>query len=273
MPELPEVEVTRRALLQPLRGSVIRDVALGKPLRWPLRCEPRSLSGQRVDTLDRRGKYLLLGLQGGQLIVHLGMSGSLRWLDAATGSAPPPGPHEHFRLLTDRGELRMNDPRRFGAVIWHPLPGPPHPLLRHLGPEPLQPEFDGDALWRCVHPRRAAIKLLLLDQSVVAGVGNIYACEALFRAGIDPRTPGQRLSRARCARLAEELRATLEQALRAGGSTLRDFCSSDGSQGHFQLEALVYGRAGQPCRTCSRALAHVAQGQRSTYFCRSCQRR
>ncbi|MBU6440370.1 MAG: bifunctional DNA-formamidopyrimidine glycosylase/DNA-(apurinic or apyrimidinic site) lyase [Betaproteobacteria bacterium] len=273
MPELPEVEVTRRALLQPLRGSVVRGAALGKPLRWPLQCEPDSLAGQRIERLERRGKYLLLGLQRGQLIVHLGMSGSLRWLDNASAAAPQPGPHEHFRLLTDRGELRMNDPRRFGAVIWQALPGPAHPLLSHLGPEPLEPGFDGEVLWRAVHPRRAAIKLLLLDQSVVAGVGNIYACEALFRAGIDPRTPGRRVSRERCARLAAELRATLEQAVRAGGSTLRDFCSSDGSQGHFQLEALVYGRAGQPCRVCARPLAHVAQGQRSTYFCASCQRR
>ena len=273
MPELPEVEVTRRALLEPLHGRVVRGATLGKPLRWPLECEPGSLAGQRVERLDRRGKYLLLGLQRGQLIVHLGMSGSLRWLQGAEEDLPPPGPHEHFRLLTDRGELRMNDPRRFGAVIWHAVPGPPHPLLSHLGPEPLDDDFDGARLWRAVHERRSAIKLLLLDQSVVAGVGNIYACEALFRTGIDPRTPGRRLSRQRCALLAAELRATLQQAVRAGGSTLRDFCSSDGTQGHFQLEALVYGRAGQPCRVCARPLAHVAQGQRSTYFCRSCQRR
>ena len=273
MPELPEVEVTRRALLEPLRGSVVRGAQLGKPLRWPLQCAPESLAGQRIDSIERRGKYLLLGLQRGRLIVHLGMSGSLRWLQAPACAQSQPGPHEHFRLHTDRGELRMNDPRRFGAVIWQSLPGPPHPLLSHLGPEPLDPGFDGELLWRAVHPRRAAIKLLLLDQSVVAGVGNIYACEALFRAGIDPRTPGKRVSRERCARLATELRATLEQALRAGGSTLRDFCSSDGSHGQFQLEALVYGRAGQPCRRCARPLAHVAQGQRSTYFCPSCQRR
>ncbi|MDE2121298.1 MAG: bifunctional DNA-formamidopyrimidine glycosylase/DNA-(apurinic or apyrimidinic site) lyase [Betaproteobacteria bacterium] len=273
MPELPEVEVTRRALLQPLRGSVIRGAALGKPLRWPLQCEPRSLAGQRVDSVERRGKYLLLGLQRGQLIVHLGMSGSLRWLDEPASAARAPGPHEHFRLLTDRGELRMNDPRRFGAVIWHEQPGPVHTLLQHLGPEPLSAQFDGDTLWRALHPRRAAVKLLLLDQSVVAGVGNIYACEALFRAGIDPRTPGQRLSRARCERLAGELRATLEQAVLAGGSTLRDFCSSDGAQGHFQLEALVYARAGQACRHCAQPVAHVVQGQRSTYFCRRCQTR
>ncbi len=273
MPELPEVEVTRRALLQPLRGSRIRGVEFGKPLRWPLQCEPRSLAGQRIEDVGRRGKYLLLELPSGRLIVHLGMSGSLRWHADSGAALPAPGPHEHFRLLTDRGELRLNDPRRFGAVVWHALPGPPHPLLGHLGPEPLQREFDGDVLWRAVHARRAAIKLLLLDQSVVAGVGNIYACEALFRAGIDPRTPGSHLSRQRCARLAEALRTTLEQALRAGGSTLRDFCSSDGTQGHFQLEALVYARAGQACRVCARPLAHLVQGQRSTYFCRHCQRR
>jgi formamidopyrimidine-DNA glycosylase len=275
MPELPEVEVTRRALEQPLLGSRIRGASLGKPLRWPLLCEPQELAGQSIDALRRRGKYLLLGLQRGQLIVHLGMSGSLRWHPQGPGLAPlqPPGPHEHFRLLTDRGELRLNDPRRFGAVIWHDDPAQTHALLRRLGPEPLQPEFDGELLWRALHERRAAVKLLLLDQSVVAGVGNIYACEALFRAGIDPRTAGCRLSRARCAVLAQALRETLEQAVRAGGSTLRDFCSSDGAQGHFQLEAQVYGRAGEPCKACARPVAQLVQGQRSTYFCRNCQTR
>ena len=271
MPELPEVEVTRRALLEPLLGSRVVGAATGKALRWPLQCEPSGLAGQRVERLDRRGKYLLLGLQRGVLIIHLGMSGSLRWHAGATPA--PCGPHEHFRLLTDRGELRLHDPRRFGAVIWHAGDAAAHPLLRHLGPEPLQPGFDGLALWRAIHGRRAAIKLLLLDQSVVAGVGNIYACEALFAAAIDPRTAGQRLSRHRCETLAQALRSTLEQAVRAGGSTLRDFCSSDGTPGHFQLQARVYGRAGQPCSRCATPLRHLQQGQRSSYFCPRCQRR
>ncbi len=271
MPELPEVEVTRRALLRPLCGSRVLDVDMAKALRWPLQCTPQSLAGQRIEDIGRRGKYLLLGLEQGQLIVHLGMSGSLRWHGA--GTAPPRGPHEHFRLRTDRGELRLNDPRRFGAVLWHADARTPHPLLGRLGPEPLDPGFEGQQLWRAVHARRAAIKPLLLDQAVVAGVGNIYACEALFRAGIDPRTPGRKLSLRRCQQLLDALRATLEQALCAGGSTLRDFCSSDGAQGHFQQQAMVYGRAGQPCRRCAAPIAQMPQAQRSTYFCRHCQRR
>ena len=271
MPELPEVEVTRLGLRDALRGSRIDGVHQGKPLRWPLGCPPQQLHGERIDDVERRGKYLLLPLQHGELIVHLGMSGSLRWL--AAGTAPPPGAHDHFALLTDRGELRMRDPRRFGAVVWHAARAAPHALLAALGPEPLGAGFDGAVLQRALRGRSAAVKTLLLDQRIVAGVGNIYACEALHRAGIDPRRAGGEISAARCARLADALRATLSEAVAAGGSTLRDFAAADGAHGCFQHAARVYDRAGLPCPACGAAVRRITQGQRSTYYCAHCQRR
>ena len=270
MPELPEVEVTRLGLRDALLGRRIDGVRLGKPLRWPLGCAPQRLHGERIDEVQRRGKYLLLQLDGGELIVHLGMSGSLRWL--APG-APPPGAHDHFALLTDGGELRLRDPRRFGAVVWHAAGAAPHPLLAQLGPEPLAAGFDGAVLHRALRGRQAAVKTLLLDQRIVAGVGNIYACEALHRAGIDPRRAGGEISAARCDKLATALRATLTEAVAAGGSTLRDFAATDGAHGCFQHVARVYDRAGQPCPACGAAVLRITQAQRSTYFCSRCQRR
>ncbi|WP_288128021.1 bifunctional DNA-formamidopyrimidine glycosylase/DNA-(apurinic or apyrimidinic site) lyase [Thiomonas sp.] len=272
MPELPEVEVTRLGLADALRGARITALHQGKPLRWPLGCTAQELAGQRIERLDRRGKYLLLKLPAGDLIVHLGMSGSLRWI-AAGDDASAPGAHEHFVLQTDRGQLRLRDPRRFGAVIWHPTGSPPHALLARLGPEPLGAEFDAAQFHRRLHGRHAAIKPLLLDQSIVAGIGNIYACEALFRAAIHPETPAGSLSPRRCSRLAAEIRATLADAVAAGGSSLRDFAHADGELGHFQLDTRVYGRVGQPCRVCSTPVVQITQGQRSTYFCPRCQRR
>ncbi len=272
MPELPEVEVTRLGLQAALIGSTITGLSVGKPLRWPLGCTPQTLVGQRVERLERRGKYLLLNLQRGQLIIHLGMSGSLRWIADGYEDGPA-GAHEHCTVHTDRGQLRLRDPRRFGAVIWHGSGAAPHPLLARLGPEPLSENFDGPALHRKLHGRTAAIKLLLLDQSIVAGVGNIYASEALFRAGINPRTPGGKLSHPRCTRLAAEIRATLREAVASGGTTLRDFAHADGQLGYFQHTTRVYGRTGEPCRVCGAPIAHITQGQRSTYFCRHCQKR
>lgn len=268
MPELPEVEVTRLGLLDAAVGRRIRALHLGKPLRWPLGCSDAALTGRRITGLDRRGKYLLVELEGGRLIVHLGMSGSLRWVDIPAAL----GPHEHFGIDTDGGALRLRDPRRFGAVIWHPADLPEHPLLAGLGPEPLLPGFDGGALHRALAGRRTPIKVALLDQSVLAGLGNIYVCEALFSAGIDPRRPAGELSPARCARLADALRATLGRAIAMGGSTLRDFAHADGASGHFQREARVYGRADEPCEACGRPLRRIVQGQRSTFFCPRCQR-
>lgn len=268
MPEMPEVEVTRQALELTLAGQTLRAVALGRPLRWPLGCPPELLSGRRVATIGRRGKYLLLQVDGGELLIHLGMSGSLRW-----AGADPPGPHDHVLFDTERGQLRLRDPRRFGAVIWHPQGTGVHPLIAHLGPEPLGAGFDGAVLHAALAGRGTAIKLALLDQRVVAGVGNIYACESLFRAGIDPRAAAGSLSRPRAERLAAAIRDTLAEAVAAGGSTLRDFHHADGGAGGFQERALVYGRAGLPCARCGSPLLHLVQGQRRTDYCRRCQRR
>jgi formamidopyrimidine-DNA glycosylase len=272
MPELPEVEVTRLGLAPALQGARLTALHLGKPLRWPLGAAPEALRGQRITALERRGKYLLLRTAAGTLIVHLGMSGSLRWTPAQH-ALPPRSPHEHVELHTDRGVLRLRDPRRFGAVVWHAGDDVrSHPLLRGLGAEPLDADFDGATLCRALRGRSAAIKPLLLSQHIVAGVGNIYACEALFRAGIDPRTPASRLRPGDCSRLAAALRDTLREAVASGGSSLRDFAHSDGELGYFQLQAQVYGRAGQPCRVCTTPIQHVVQGQRSSYFCPKCQK-
>lgn len=272
MPELPEVEVTRMGLERALVGARITSVSLGKPLRWPLGCNAKQLEGQRIDRLERRGKYLLLQMQSGLLIVHLGMSGSLRWT-ARDQAADAPSIHDHFIWLTDRGQLRLRDPRRFGAVVWHATGAPVHPLLAKLGPEPLEPEFDGSVLYQALRGRQAAIKPLLLNQSIVAGIGNIYACEALFHAGIHPLTLASKLSRLRCARLAQTIRSTLSAAVAAGGSSLRNFAHADGELGYFQLNTRVYDRAGLPCHRCATRISQITQGQRSTYFCSHCQRR
>lgn len=271
MPELPEVEVTRLGLEPALLGTRITGLKLGKPLRWPLNIDPAALLGLEITALQRRGKYLLLQTPKGALIVHLGMSGSLRWTPAQDNPAPL-SPHDHVELQTDRGVLRLRDPRRFGALLWNAGADLlAHPLLRVLGPEPLGADFDGATLYRALQGRSAAIKPLLLSQHIVAGIGNIYACEALFLARIDPRTPAPHLRPADCQRLAAAVRDTLQRAVALGGSSLRDFAHSDGELGYFQMQAQVYGRAGLPCRVCATAIRQIVQGQRSTYFCAKCQ--
>lgn len=276
MPELPEVEVTRRSFADAIEGSRVTAVRLGKPLRWPLGLEPDELLGARVGAVARRGKYLWLPLSKpqteGGLLLHLGMSGSL----AFSAHPAPAGPHDHFELQTDRGLLRLTDPRRFGAVVWSPaLDRPPAAkLLAGLGLEPFDARFDGAYLHAGFKGRRVAVKQALLAGDIVVGAGNIYACEALFLAGIDPRTPAQRIGPARCERLAQALRGVLAQALEAGGTTLRDFKDAHGVAGSFQMQAQVYGRAGEPCTRCgSGRIKRIVQGQRSTYFCPHCQRR
>lgn len=275
MPELPEVEVTRLGLHDALRGARIAAVRLGKPLRWPLGVAPDRLIGRRVMGIVRRGKYLWFALgpeaDAGGLLVHLGMSGSLRL--AADGV--PAGSGDHFDLLTDRGLLRLTDPRRFGAVVWSASAdaGAAGKLLGGLGVEPFDAGFTAELLHARLHGRRVAIKQALLAGDIVVGVGNIYASESLFAAGIDPRTAAGRVSLARCARLADAVRTVLARAVALGGSTLRDFRNAHGVDGAFQDEARVYGRAGQPCDACVTPIRRIVQGQRSTFFCPRCQRR
>lgn len=271
MPELPEVETTRRGLEPLLVGQRIRTaVVRNRRLRLPVpRRLPQLLAGTTIRALARRGKYLLVDCGQGTLIVHLGMSGRL-WV-VRDGAAP--AAHDHFDLVMDDGTLvRLRDPRRFGLVLWQPGEALAHPLLAGMGPEPLSAAFDGGALYAATRGRSAPIKHVLMDSRIVAGVGNIYANEALFRAGIHPRAAAGRLSRARCARLADKVRETLERAIVAGGSSLRDYVRSDGLAGNYQSEFLVYDRAREPCRACGSVIRGIRQGQRSTYYCPKCQK-
>ena len=301
MPELPEVEVTRRGIAPRLEGHALTSaVVRNRSLRWPVPAGlERTLKGLIVVHVARRGKYLLIEcaqaaqtapatatsasatavtsapatsapVTAGWLIVHLGMSGSLRFV--APGTAPRK--HEHVDLATAETILRLHDPRRFGAVLWHPAARGPvlgHTLLARLGVEPLDGQFDGDTLYQGSRGRSVGVKPFLLAGGVVAGVGNIYASEALFRARIHPATAAGRISRLRYAKLAQEIIAVLGEAINKGGSTLRDF-SSDGTPGYFQLEYFVYGRAGEPCRVCAAPVRALRQGQRSTFYCARCQK-
>jgi formamidopyrimidine-DNA glycosylase len=271
MPELPEVEVTRQSFAHRISGAKVTAVRLGKPLRWPLGCEPDSLLNQTVGDATRRGKYLWLPLSQGGLLMHLGMSGSL----AFNEDSAPHGSHDHFDLGTTRGTLRLTDPRRFGAVVWSvsQTEGMASKLLAGLGVEPFDATFSGAYLHAALQRRRVAVKLALLSGDIVVGAGNIYACEALFAAGIDPRLRSDKISRPRAERLAIAVRETLARALALGGSTLRDFRDAHGMAGEFQLQAQVYGREGEPCHVCATPIRRIVQGQRSTFFCPTCQRR
>ncbi|MES3012345.1 MAG: bifunctional DNA-formamidopyrimidine glycosylase/DNA-(apurinic or apyrimidinic site) lyase [Pseudomonadota bacterium] len=274
MPELPEVEVTRQSFAGRIRGARIHAVRMGKPLRWPLGTAPETLVSQAVGEVTRRGKYLWMALDRGGLLMHLGMSGALAFGDHLA----EPGPHDHFDLVTGQGTLRLTDPRRFGAVVWSPAldDGPAAKLLAGLGLEPFDPAFTGKHLHDALRGRRVAIKQALLGGAIVVGAGNIYACEALFEAGIDPRTRSDRVSLARCERLADAVRGTLARALELGGSTLRNFSDAHGMAGQFQLQARVYGREGGPCvreARCVGTIRRIVQGQRATFFCPVCQRR
>jgi formamidopyrimidine-DNA glycosylase len=269
MPELPEVEVTRRGLAPQLAGRTISGVEVREPrLRWPVPEEIRSLAGRTVKTVRRRGKYLLVDCGDGHLILHLGMSGSLRVLPPGTAA----GKHDHFDLLLGDRILRLRDPRRFGAVLWARGPLDAHPLLAHLGIEPLSRALDPSRLHALTRAHRLPIKQFLMDSRRIVGVGNIYANESLFRAGISPHVRASRLSPERCARLAAAVKDTLRAAIRAGGSSLRDYVGSDGSPGWFQQRYWVYDREGEPCRACAGAIRRIVQGQRSTFFCPRCQR-
>jgi formamidopyrimidine-DNA glycosylase len=273
MPELPEVEVTRQSFASRIAGARVLEARLGKPLRWPLGCPVATLAGRTVRGVRRRGKYLLLDLDRGLLLLHLGMSGSLNFALALS----PPGVHDHFDLVTTQGTLRLHDPRRFGAVVYAEAEDDPvaQKLLGRLGMEPLADGvggFDLPTFQTGLKRRQTAIKQVLLAGDVVVGVGNIYASEALFLAGIRPTLRAAKLSRPRAARLHTAIREVLARAVAKGGSTLRDFSSASGETGYFQLEAMVYGREGQPCRACDTPIKMLRQGQRATFFCPQCQK-
>ncbi len=277
MPELPEVEVTRRGVAPHLEDRVVEDVVLRREgLRWPFSTNLREiLVGRRILGTGRRGKYLLLTFEHGTLIVHLGMSGHLRVLPEGVELKK----HDHFDLVVrgpeGRRVLRLHDPRRFGAVLWHDHDDgelEQHVLLRDLGVEPLEDKFSGALLHQATRNRSAPIKQVLLAGDIVVGVGNIYACESLFRAGINPKTTAGKISRARYDKLAEAIRDILAAAIVQGGSTLRDFIAVNGQSGYFQQTYFVYDRAGVPCRNCGTPVRQIKQGQRSTFYCAVCQR-
>jgi len=271
MPELPEVETILRGLEPHLAGQRVANVVIRhSQLRWPIpQALPDLLRAQTLRSLRRRAKYLLLEFDHGTLILHLGMSGSLRILPATT----PAEKHEHFDLCLVNGMLmRLRDPRRFGAVLWCEDDPAAHPLLARLGPEPLLEDFDAGYLYRVTRKRSAAIKLVIMNNHLLVGVGNIYANEALFRAAIRPQMVANKLSKPRCVRLVQTIKETLTEAIALGGSSLRDFVNSEGKPGYFQQHYWAYGRAGEPCKICGTAIKQIKQGQRSSFFCPVCQR-
>lgn len=272
MPELPEVETTRRGIAPHVHGRRVTAVRVReRRLRQPVSpALQKELTGQVVEEVARRGKYLLLRSAAGTLIMHLGMSGSLRVLGA---DAPAPATHDHLDLVFDGDVvLRLRDPRRFGLALWTREDPSVHPLLAALGPEPLEGGFSGAHLHALSRGRRSAVKAFIMDSHVVVGVGNIYASEALYQAGIHPLRAAGRISAQRYDRLAEAIRAVLREAIRQGGTTLRDFTGGDGRPGYFAQRLAVYGREGEPCPGCGGAIRSIRQLQRSSYFCPACQR-
>jgi formamidopyrimidine-DNA glycosylase len=271
MPELPEVETALRGIAPHIVGRrILHLIARERRLRWPV---PEGLdsdvAGRAILSMRRRAKYLLLELGNGALMLHLGMSGSLRIVPADTA----PGPHDHIDLVLSDGRcLRLRDPRRFGSLHWAPPPAEAHPLLCRLGPEPLSQAFDGDHLYRLAHGRRSAVKTFIMDSRVVVGVGNIYASESLFLAGIHPHRPAGRIGGERYQRLADSIRTVLTAAIAEGGTSLRDFVQEDGNPGYFRQRLRVYGRAGAPCTRCGEPIRLRRIGQRSSFYCARCQR-
>ncbi len=269
MPELPEVETSRRGIEPHLLNQTITSLIVRNPrLRWPVdKSLSNKLTGHRITSVRRRAKYLLLAINNGELVIHLGMSGSLRVVDQTL----PPGKHDHIDLCLSNGKaLRFTDPRRFGCWLWSAEPTAQQ-LLQNLGPEPLSEEFNADYLWHMCRKRKAAIKQVIMDNKVVVGVGNIYAAESLFRAGIRPAIAAHRISRSRITQLVEAIKFILTQAIQQGGTTLKDFTQSDGKPGYFKQQLMVYGREGEPCLVCQTPLKGLRQGQRATVYCPTCQ--
>jgi formamidopyrimidine-DNA glycosylase len=270
MPELPEVETTRRGILPHLLGHRIQEIVVrDRRLRWPV---PKNLNaklqGRKISEVSRRGKYLLLATDAGTLIMHLGMSGSLRVLTCDT----PPEKHDHVDIVLDNQQcLRLRDPRRFGAVLFTDSDPLQHELLRDLGPEPLSADFNAEYLFAKSRKRKACIKVFIMDSHIVVGVGNIYANEALFAAGIHPRRAAGKVTRAQYDLLVNAIKQVLHAAIKAGGTTLRDFTRSDGKPGYFRLSLQIYGREGEPCPQCGKPITHAVIGQRSSYYCTHCQ--
>jgi formamidopyrimidine-DNA glycosylase len=270
MPELPEVETTRRGIAPALLGHRILDVIIrDRRLRWPIAADVEAaLTHQTVRRVERRAKYLLIGVDSGTLIVHLGMSGSLRIVETAS----TPRLHDHWDIHLDSGKtLRFHDPRRFGSAHWTAADPHAHPLLKNLAPEPLSDSFDAAHLFGATRKRKVAVKHLLMNSQLVVGVGNIYASEALFRAGVSPRRAAHRLTRAQAAKLTDAIKAVLTEAIEIGGTTLRDYVNADGIPGYFRQKLFVYERDGEPCRVCGAPIKHFVQGQRATYWCSVCQ--
>lgn len=277
MPELPEVETTRAGIsAHILDHKIIRVIVRENRLRWPIPdCLDKVLLKKRFQRIERRGKYLLLYAEmaesdagNGVVIIHLGMSGCLKIVDVNAAAVK----HDHVDIIFANNRcLRLHDPRRFGALLWEPNDPMQHDLLKHLGPEPLDAEFDGTVLYKGSRGRRVAIKQFIMNSRIVVGVGNIYANEALFMAGIDPLRCAGRISKARYQQLALAIKQVLNAAIQSGGTTLRDFYASDGQPGYFSQQLKVYGRDGQPCVTCSKPISLVKQHQRATYYCRRCQ--
>jgi formamidopyrimidine-DNA glycosylase len=271
MPELPEVETTRRGLL-PLVGKVVKSVTIRYPtLRWPI---PQSLlqtlPSQTLRSLTRRAKYILCEYDTGTLLLHLGMPGRIQLLDTNY----PPEKHDHFDIeFSDGHVLRLRDPRRFGAVLWIDNKDNNHVLLNSLGPEPLEEGFNEKYLHTALSNKTLAIKNAIMDGHVVVGVGNIYASESLFRARIHPETAANKLTLKQCEKLVAEIKSTLNDALSAGGSSLRDFYGVDGNIGYFQQEYFVYGRTIESCKVCAKPIKCIRLGQRSTFYCEKCQKR
>ena len=271
MPELPEVETTRRGIASHITRHRITDVIVRqRQLRWPIPANLRkTLTGQTISSVERRGKYLLLRMQAGTLLIHLGMSGSLRILPATVAAEK----HDHVDIVFDNhNALRLRDPRRFGAILWTGRDPLQHKLLKDLGVEPLSEEFTAELLFRVSRNRRLAIKQFIMDSHIVVGVGNIYANEALFLAGIRPTVAAKRISLQRMQKLITAIKQVLKNAIDSGGTTLRDFTSGDGRPGYFRQQLNVYGRAGQPCKQCAMPIKLIRQGQRASYYCCHCQR-
>ena len=270
MPELPEVETTRRGISPFLVGQTVQTVTIRqRQLRWPIPAElDNALPGQIITAVNRRAKYVLLQTAAGTALVHLGMSGSLRITDCDTAWKK----HDHVSIELNNGRcLRLHDPRRFGALLWTSAPVEQHPLLQKLGPEPLGNNFNGPYLYDLSRQRRTPVKLFIMDGTVVVGAGNIYASEALFMAGIDPRRTAGRISLARYEKLATAIRQVLQEAIAQGGTTLRDFVGGQGEPGYFKQYLRVYDRQGEPCRSCQTPIRQIRLGQRSSYYCPHCQ--